>query len=154
MATAQDATSRRNETRLARTLGLGIITGAADDDCSAIGTYAAAGAQFGYTLLWMAPVTFPMMFAVVYLSAKLGRVTGKGLFQVLKENYTPWLLWPALAGALIGNIIEAAANIGAMAATAKLFVALPHAVIIPLIAGSILALQIWGSYALIRDIFR
>src|SRR5689334_23030717 len=69
---------------LARALGLGVVTGAADDDCSAIGTYASAGAQFGTSLLWTAPVTFPMMFAVVYLSSKLGQVSGKGLFHVRK----------------------------------------------------------------------
>jgi Mn2+/Fe2+ NRAMP family transporter len=48
-----------------RTLGLGLITGAADDDPSAIGTYASAGAAIGPAFLWTAPVTFPMMCAVV-----------------------------------------------------------------------------------------
>src|ERR1017187_5174156 len=48
-------------------MGLGLITGAADDDPSAIGTYASAGASLGPSFLWMAPGTFPMMFAVVYL---------------------------------------------------------------------------------------
>src|SRR3954447_8301164 len=88
---------------LTRTLGLGLVTGAADDDCSAIGTYASAGAQFGTSLLWTAPVTFPMMFTVVYLSSKLGQVTGKGLFHVIKDNYPVWVLWPALVGAVIGK---------------------------------------------------
>jgi Mn2+/Fe2+ NRAMP family transporter len=60
-----------------RTLGLGLITGAADDDPSAIGTYATAGAKLGPSFLWTAPATFPMMFAVVYLSAKLGQVAGE-----------------------------------------------------------------------------
>jgi hypothetical protein len=64
-----------------RTLGLGIITGAADDDPSAIGTYASAGAAIGPSFLWTAPVTFPMMCAVVYLAAKLGQVSGKGLIR-------------------------------------------------------------------------
>src|SRR4051794_34806066 len=135
---------------LFKAIGLGVVSGACDDDCSAIGTYASAGARFGYAFLWTAPVTFPMMFAVVYLSAKLGRVTHKGLFGVLRENYSPWLLWPALVAALVGNTIEAAANIGAMAATFSLFVTLPHAVIVPAIAAVILALQILGSYAFIR----
>jgi Mn2+/Fe2+ NRAMP family transporter len=57
-----------------RALGLGLITGAADDDPSAIGTYAAAGARLGPAFLWIAPVVFPMMVSVVYLSAKLGQV--------------------------------------------------------------------------------
>ena len=63
---------------IGRSIGLGLITGAADDDPSAIGTYAAAGAKLGTSFLWTAPVTFPMMVAVVYLSSKLGQVTGKG----------------------------------------------------------------------------
>ena len=138
----------------ARALGLGIVTGAADDDCSAIGTYASAGAQFGTSLLWTAPVTFPMMFAVVYLSSKLGQVTGKGLFQVIKDNYPSWILWPALVGVLIGNTIEAAADLGGMAAALNLFIPLPASVIVIGVAAFILALQIWGSYKLIRNIFR
>src|SRR5690348_17906470 len=97
---------------LARTIGLGLITGAADDDCSAIGTYAAAGAKIGPSFLWTAPVTFPMMFAVVYLSAKLGQVSGRGLFHVIRDYYPRWLLWASLVGVLLGNIFEAGADLG------------------------------------------
>src|SRR3982751_4797816 len=107
---------------LGRALGLGIITGAADDDPSAIGTYAAAGATLGPAFLWTAPVTLPMMFAVVYLSAKLGQVSGKGLFAVIRDSYPRWLLWLTLAGVLVGNVFEAAADLGGMAAALRLFV--------------------------------
>jgi NRAMP (natural resistance-associated macrophage protein)-like metal ion transporter len=143
--------ARRN---VLRVLGLGLITGAADDDCSAIGTYASAGAKFGPSFLWTAPVTFPMMFAVVYLSAKLGQVSGKGLFDVIRDHYPKWILQCALVGVLIGNTIEAGADIGAMAAAINLFVPLPLPWIVVPIACSILALQVWGSYTLIRNIFR
>jgi NRAMP (natural resistance-associated macrophage protein)-like metal ion transporter len=139
---------------LARAFGLGLVTGAADDDCSAIGTYASAGAQFGTSLLWTAPVTFPMMFAVVYLSSKLGQVTGKGLFHVIKENYPRWVLWPALVGAVTGNVIEAAADIGAMAAALNIFLPLSSFVIVIGVATLVLALQVFGSYELIRNVFR
>jgi NRAMP (natural resistance-associated macrophage protein)-like metal ion transporter len=139
---------------VARALGLGVVTGAADDDCSAIGTYASAGAQFGLGFLWTAPVTFPMMFAVVYLSSKLGQVTGRGLFHVIKDHYPRWILWPALIGVLIGNTIEAAADIGGMAAAVDLFVPVPMPLIVIAVALTILAFQIFGSYALIRNIFR
>src|SRR5689334_7934563 len=105
-----------------RALGLGMVTGACDDDPSAIGTYASAGATLGYSFLWAAPVTFPMMYAVVYLSAKLGQVSGKGLFHVIKDRYPRWLLWPTLIGVLVGNIIEAAADLGGMAAAINLLV--------------------------------
>ncbi|MGX1164054.1 Mn2+/Fe2+ NRAMP family transporter [Bradyrhizobium sp. USDA 372] len=139
---------------LARSLGLGVVTGAADDDCSAIGTYASAGAQFGTSLLWTAPITFPMMFAVVYLSSKLGQVSGKGLFHVIKDHYSSWVLWPTLIGVLVGNTIEAAADLGGMAAALGLFVPLPAPVIVSGVALAILALQVWGSYETIRNIFR
>src|ERR1044072_4050182 len=107
-----------------RTVGLGLITGAADDDPSAIGTYASAGAALGPAFLWTAPVTFPMMCAVVYLSSKLGQVAGKGLFDVIKQHYTRWILYPALAGVLIGNVIEAGADIGGMSAALGILIPL------------------------------
>jgi NRAMP (natural resistance-associated macrophage protein)-like metal ion transporter len=144
----------RNPRALVRSLGLGIVTGAADDDCSAIGTYASAGAQFGTLFLWTAPVTFPMMFAVVYLSSKLGQVTGKGLFHIIRERYPKWILWPALIGVLTGNVIEAAADLGGMAAALGLFIAVPASLLVVVIASIILALQTWGSYELIRNVFR
>ncbi len=137
-----------------RALGLGLITGAADDDCSAIGTYASAGAKFGPSLLWTAPVTFPMMFAVVYLSSKLGQVSGKGLFAVIRDHYPRWLLYLTLVGVFIGNTFEEAADIGAMAAALNLFIPVPiHWIVVP-VSLTILALQIWGSYTLIRNVFR
>jgi NRAMP (natural resistance-associated macrophage protein)-like metal ion transporter len=137
-----------------RALGLGLIAGAADDDPSAIGTYASAGAKLGTGFLWTAPVTFPMMFAVVYLSAKLGQVSGKGLFGVIHDYYPRWLLYSTLLGVLIGNTIEAAADLGGMAAAITMFVPLPAPLVVVGVAVIILSLQIWGSYTLIRNIFR
>jgi NRAMP (natural resistance-associated macrophage protein)-like metal ion transporter len=137
-----------------RALGLGLITGAADDDPSAIGTYASAGAKLGPSFLWTAPVTFPMMFAVVYLSSKLGQVTGKGLFAVLRDHYSRWILYPTLVGVLIGNTIEAAADLGGMAAALNLLVPVPIGWLVVGFAMTILALQLWGSYTLIRNTFR
>jgi NRAMP (natural resistance-associated macrophage protein)-like metal ion transporter len=137
-----------------RVIGLGVVTGACDDDPSAIGTYASAGAALGYSFLWTAPATFPMMYAVVYLSSKLGQVSGKGLFHTIKDNYSRWILWPALIGVLIGNTIEAAADLGGMAAAINLFIPVPIPAIVVVEALIILALQIWGSYDLIRNVFR
>src|SRR5436305_7487497 len=121
---------------LVRALGLGLVTGAADDDCSAIGTYASAGAQFGASLLWTAPITFPMMFAVVYLSAKLGQVAGEGLFSVLRKNYSRKLLYTALAAAMISNTIEAGADLGGIAAALALLVPIPVSILVPFVAAA------------------
>jgi NRAMP (natural resistance-associated macrophage protein)-like metal ion transporter len=137
-----------------RALGLGLITGAADDDPSAIGTYATAGATLGPSFLWTAPATFPMMFAVVYLSAKLGQVAGEGLFAVIRRHYPRRLLYPALIGVLIGNTIEAGADLGGMAAALNLLVPIPVPWIVVIVAVLLLVLQIWGSYVLIRNLFR
>jgi Mn2+/Fe2+ NRAMP family transporter len=122
-----------------RAAGLGLITGAADDDPSAIGTYASAGAVFGPAFLWMAPVTFPMMFAVVYLSAKLGQVSGRGLFAVLRKHYPPFLLYPTLIAILIGNTIEAGADLGGIAAAVNLLVPVPVSLLVLLLAALIFA---------------
>ncbi|MCA0025100.1 MULTISPECIES: Nramp family divalent metal transporter [unclassified Mesorhizobium] len=144
----------RKDGGITRALGLGLITGAADDDCSAIGTYASAGARFGPGLLWTAPVTLPMMYIVVYLSSKLGQVSGRGLFKVISDFYPRWLLWSVLVGVLIGNTIEAAADLGAMSAAVVLFVPLPSNSVVIGVAMIIFALQMFGSYKLIRNIFR
>jgi NRAMP (natural resistance-associated macrophage protein)-like metal ion transporter len=137
-----------------RSIGLGLITGAADDDPSAIGTYASAGASLGPSFLWTAPITFPMMFAVVYLCSKLGQVAGQGLFAVIRQHYTRSILYFFLITAIVGNIIEAGADIGGMAAALNLLVPVPIGWIVVGITLTILALQIWGSYTLIRNVFR
>ena len=137
-----------------RALGLGLITGAADDDPSAIGTYASAGASIGPSFLWTAPVTFPMMVAVVYLSSKLGLVSGQGLFAVIRTHYSRWFLYAVLAAVLVGNTIEAGADIGGMSAALNLLIPIPIAAIVPITGLTLLAVQIWGSYEVIRNIFR
>jgi NRAMP (natural resistance-associated macrophage protein)-like metal ion transporter len=139
---------------LLKAVGTGVITGAADDDPSAIGTYASAGAKFGLAFLWIAPVVLPMMYVVVYLSAKLGRVYGKGLFAVIRDRYPRWLLYPMMTGAITGNVIEAAANLGGIGASLNLLVPIPIPLIVVAAAVGILALQIWGSYGLLRDTFK
>jgi len=146
--------SARDKGDAVRAFGLGLVTGAADDDPSAIGTYASAGAKFGPAFLWTAPVTLPMMFAVVYLASKLGQVSGRGLFQAVRDYYSRWLLWPVLIGVLLGNVIEAAADLGGMAAALNLLVPIPIRLIVVGTAAAILALQVFGSYELIRNIFR
>jgi len=95
-----------------------------------------------------------MMFAVVYLSAKLGQVSGRGLFQAIRDYYSRWTLYPTLVGVLIGNTVEAGADLGGMAAALNLFVPLPVPWLCLLIAAIVVALQIYGSYVLIRNVFR
>ena len=148
------AGNKKHEHPLLRSVGLGLITGAADDDCAAVGTYAQAGAHFGYNILWTAPLALPMMIAVVYLSGKLGLVTGEGLFSVLRRRAPRWMLLVVLVGVIIGNIVEAGADIGGMAAALGLLVPLPRWLILTAITAATLIFQIWGSYTFIRNVLR
>ena len=137
-----------------RSLGLGLITGASDDDPAAIGTYAAVGASLGPSFLWTVPAILPMMYATVYLCSKVGQVAGEGLFAVIRRHYPRWILFSILVCALIGNIIEAGADIGGMTAALKLLVPIPHWLLVLCIGISTATLQILGSYTMIRNVFR
>src|SRR5262249_33513164 len=97
---------------------------------------------------------YPMMFAIVYLSSKIGQVTGQGLFAIVKQNYPRWLLYCALAGVVIGNTIEAGADLGGMAAALNLLAPIPIPWLVTGLTAAMLLLQVYGSYTLIRNIFR
>ena len=141
--------------RLIRLLGPGFITGASDDDPSGIATYASAGAGFGFSLLWTAVLTFPLMTAVQYVCAKVGLVTGKGLAGVLREHYPRWILYPTVVALFIANTINVGADLGAIAASVNLLApAIPPLPLVAPIALGILALQVFGSYRLIARVFQ
>lgn len=140
--------------RFLRALGPGIVTGASDDDPSGIGTYAVAGARMGFSVLWMALVTFPLMAAVQFTCAKISMVTGKGLAGVLRDHYPRSLLYPAVLALLVANTLNAGADIAAMAAALAMFLPLPIPGLIPLLAAGILAMQIFGAYPLLARIFK
>jgi len=137
-----------------KVLGPGLITGASDDDPSGIGTYAVAGASLGFSTLWTALVTFPLMAAVQFICAKVGMVSGMGLARVLRQHYSRTLLYPVVFGLVIANTINAGADIGAIAAALNLLVPIPIIVMIVPITLLILALQIWCSYRTIARIFK
>jgi NRAMP (natural resistance-associated macrophage protein)-like metal ion transporter len=140
--------------RMFEWIGPGFVTGASDDDPSGIGTYAVAGASFGFATLWTALVTFPLMAAVQFICAKVGMVTGRGLAGVLRKHYSIWMLYAAVLALLVANTINAAADIGAIAAAIKLLVSVPAPVIVVLVSLLILAIQIWGSYRRIASLFK
>ncbi len=140
--------------RFFKLLGPGLITGAADDDPSGIATYSIAGASLGFATLWTALVTLPLMSVVQFLCAKIGMVSGMGLAGVLRNYYSRWLLYPAVLSLLIANTINAGTDIGAIAAAVNLIVPVPITFMIVPIALVIVALQFWGSYRLISQVFK
>lgn len=108
--------------RILKILGPGLITGASDDDPSGIATYSTVGAKFGYSALWMALFTFPLMLCIQYVCSKIGLVTGRGLTGVLKDSYSGAVVWSAIAILVVANVINAGTDIGAMAAGVHLLV--------------------------------
>jgi NRAMP (natural resistance-associated macrophage protein)-like metal ion transporter len=136
-----------------RILGPGLVTGASDDDPSGIGTYAAAGAAYGYGMLWTALVTYPLMAGVQFICAKVGLVSGRGLTGVIRIHYRV-VLFPVVIGLVAANTFNAAADISAIAAGINLLVPIPIPWLLLPITLSILAFQVWGSYRQIARIFK
>ena len=108
--------------RWLRILGPGLITGAADDDPSGIGTYSQAGAAYGRGMLWLTLYMLPFMIAVQEMCGRIGLVTGKGIAGVVKTHYNRQILHVAVALLLIANTINIGADLGAMAASTRLLV--------------------------------
>ena len=107
------------------TLSAGLITGAADDDPSGIATYSQVGAAFGYGMLWCILVTMPLMIAIQAISAGIARVTGHGLMDGMRKYYPHPLVYALMASVLVANVINLAADIGAMGAALKLLIGGP-----------------------------
>ena len=105
---------------LLKSLGPGIITGAADDDPSGIATYSIAGAQLGTKLLWTALLTWPLMAAVQMMCARIGKVTGQGLAANFKQRFPKWLLLVFVFALLAANTINIGADLAGMADAASM----------------------------------
>jgi NRAMP (natural resistance-associated macrophage protein)-like metal ion transporter len=127
-------------------IGPGLITGAADDDPSGIGTYSQVGAQFRFGLVWTSLVSLPLASAVQETAARLGMVSGKGLAALIKERFPRPALWFAVTLLVAANTFNIGADLGSMAAALKLVVPIPIAVLVPGFALVILLLEVFLSY--------
>src|ERR1043165_1249928 len=106
---------------LLKSLGPGLVTGAADDDPSGIATYSQVGAQFGFGMLWTMLFSFPLMASVQEISARIGRVSGVGIAGNMRKHFRLPVLYVIVFLLLIANIFNLGADIGAMGAAATLF---------------------------------
>lgn len=105
-----------------RSLGPGLITGAADDDPSGIGTHSQVGAEFGYGLAWTFVLSFPLMVAIQQIAAEIGRITGAGIARNLRRHYPRVVLWFMVSLLLIANVVNLGADLSAMGAALALLV--------------------------------
>ena len=103
-------------------LGPGLVTGASDDDPSGIATYSQAGAQFGFSTLWTALLTFPLMAAIQGMCARIGIVTTQGLTVTLKKHYPKTILYVMLLFSLPAITLNIGADIQGMGAVMHMMI--------------------------------
>jgi NRAMP (natural resistance-associated macrophage protein)-like metal ion transporter len=127
-------------------LGPGIITGASDDDPSGIGTYSQTGAMFGYSQLWLSPISFVFALAVQEMCGRIGLVTGKGLTGVMRESCPKFVNYAAISLLFIANTVNIGADLGAMAASAQMIFGLPLVFWIFFMTAFTLTLEIFVQY--------
>ena len=155
MGQQKKASAKRNKfLKFLSILGPGLTTGAADDDPSGIATYSQTGAQFGYGQLWTAFYMLPFMMGIQEACARIGMVTGKGIAAIVKANYNRFILYAVVFIVVIANIINIGADIGAMAAAAKLLIPFPFIVWTLLFTASILILEIFTTYKVYAKILK
>src|SRR5262245_38838001 len=132
--------------RRLRLIGPGLITGASDDDPSGIGTYSQAGAQFGFAISWTMLFTYPLVVAIQQISARVGRITGKGVAGNLRQHYPNWLLQSIVVLLFVANTINIGADLGAMADALRLLIGGPALIYVILFGCICAVLQIFMTY--------
>lgn len=120
-----------------RRLGPGIVTGAADDDPSGIGTYSQVGAASGYQFVWTAPALFPLAFAVQEACARLALASGTGLAGLIRQRLPKPVLWVCIALVVVANVANIAADLSSMGAVLAMITPVPAAAGVMLLGAGI-----------------
>ncbi len=136
------------------TLGPGLITGAADDDPSGIGTYSVAGASAGYSMLWLTLVATPMMSVIQAMCARISMVNGEGLAAIMRKRLPLWLAYALACLVIVANTFNLGADIGGMADALHLVVPVPVAALVFLFGVGLIAAQAFLPYARLAQIFK
>src|SRR5581483_10915920 len=151
---------RRSRSRLWKTrilmilavVGPGFITANVDNDAGGITTYSQAGAQFGYNLLWtMIPITLALI-VVQEMSARMGAVTGKGLSDLIREEFGFRLTFLMMMGLVITNLGNVLAEFSGIALSLQLF-NIPKWISVPICAAIVWLLVVKGTYKSVEKIF-
>src|SRR5512142_2692310 len=133
-------------------IGPGVITANIDNDAGGIATYSIAGAQFGYSLIWTLIPTTIALIVVQEMSARMGTITGKGLADLIRENYGVKTIFWLMIALLVTDLGNTAAEFAGWAASAELF-GVNKYVAVPLGAVFVWLIVIKGSYRIFENIF-
>lgn len=133
-------------------VGPGFITANVDNDANGIYTYSAAGAQFGHTLLWtLIPVTLALI-VVQEISARMGAVTGKGLSDLIREEFGLRITFLMMIGILIINFGNVVGEFAGIAGSLELF-GLSRYVTVPICAVIVWLIVVKGQYKSVEKVF-
>ncbi|MGD0950149.1 MAG: Nramp family divalent metal transporter [Candidatus Binatia bacterium] len=133
-------------------VGPGIITANVDNDAGGITTYSLAGAQFGYGLLWtLIPITVALI-VVQEMCARMGVVTGKGLADLIREQYGVKVTFYVMVALLIADLSNTVAEFAGVAAALEIF-GVSKYISIPLAALFVWWLVVYGTYRRVEKVF-
>lgn len=133
-------------------MGPGIITANVDNDAGGIATYSVAGAQFGYSLLWsFVPIIF-VLIVVQEMSSRMAVVTGKGLADLIREEFGVKVTFYAMLVLILANVGNVMAEFSGIAASADLF-GINRPVLIVLCAFFVWWLVVKGNYKSVEKVF-
>ena len=133
-------------------VGPGIITANVDNDAGGIWTYSSAGAQFGHMLLWtMIPTTLALI-VVQEMSARMGAATGKGLSDLIREEFGLRITFFMMIGILITNFGNVVAEFAGIATSLELF-GLHRQYTVPICAVIVWLIVVKGQYKSVEKIF-
>ena len=132
-------------------MGPGIITANIDNDASGITTYSVAGARFGFSLLWTLIPTTIALVVIQEMIARMGAVTGKGLSDLIRENYGVRATFLMMIGLFIANLGTTVANFAGWAASMQI-IGLSKYIMVPIGAVGIWMLVTRGSYRFVESI--
>jgi Mn2+/Fe2+ NRAMP family transporter len=133
-------------------LGPGLIAANAGNDAGGIATYSSVGAKYGYDLLWMMVVITVSLIVVQEMAARMGAVTGKGLAELIREEYGVRWSFFATGSVLVANLgicISEFVGIGAALGLAGI----PFQVSVPIAAVAVWALVVRGTYKIAERVF-
>jgi NRAMP (natural resistance-associated macrophage protein)-like metal ion transporter len=146
---------RRWKTRILLFLavvGPGFITANVDNDAGGIWTYSSAGAQFGHTLLWtMIPITLALI-VVQEMTARMGAVTGKGLSDLIREEFGFRITFFMMIGILITNFGNVIAEFAGIAGSLELF-GLSKYITVPISCVAVWLIVVKGQYKTVEKVF-
>ncbi len=133
-------------------VGPGFITANVDNDSGGIFTYSAAGAQFGYNLLWtMIPITIALI-VVQEMCARMGAVTGKGLSDLIREEFGLRITFLMMLGILITNFGNVIAEFAGIAGSMELF-GVSKYYSVPVCAVIVWLIVVKGQYKSVEKVF-